>query len=75
MSKELIRTDIMNLTISQWNKIKEIEKVGFIEITPRELINLIGFDGGMFFSGKANEREKAFINSFYEIGREIESIK
>jgi hypothetical protein len=71
MKKELIRTDIMNLTTKQWDKVKEIEKVGFIEVTPKELIGLIGFDGGMFFSGKANEREKVFINSFYETGRAL----
>jgi hypothetical protein len=71
MKKELIRTDIMNLTLKQWNKVKEIEKAGFIDITPKALIDLIGFDGGMFFSGKANEREKVFINSFYETGRAL----
>lgn len=69
--KELIRTDIMNLTLKQWEKVKEIEKAGFIEVTPKELIDLIGFDGGMFFSGKTNEREKKFVNSFYEIGRAL----
>lgn len=69
MEKEFIRTDVMNLTLKQWKKVHEIEKDGFIYITPKELIELIGFDGGMFFSGKANEIEKIFINSFYKIGR------
>lgn len=71
MKKELIRTDIMNLTMKQWDKVKEIERAGFINVTPKELIALIGFDGGMFFTGKANEREKVFINSFYETGRAL----
>ena len=69
MKKELIRTSVMNLTLKQWEKVKEIEKSGFIEVTPKELINLIGFSGGMFFGEKTNEREKAFVNSFYEHGR------
>lgn len=64
MENELIRTDVMNLTLKQWEKVHEIEKVGFIEVTPKELIDLIGFDGGMFFSSKTNEREKKFIDSF-----------
>lgn len=71
MGKELIRTEIMNLTMKQWDKVKEIEKAGFIDVTPKNLISLIGFDGGMFFIGKANEREKVFINSFYKIGRAL----
>lgn len=69
MKKELIRTEIMNLTMKQWNIVKEIEKVGFIEVTPKQLIDLIGFNGGMFLTAKANEREKIFIDSFYEFGR------
>jgi hypothetical protein len=71
MKKELIRTVVMNLTLKQWEKVHEIEKVGFIEVTPKELIELIGFGGGMFLSGKTNEREEKFINSFYEIGRAL----
>lgn len=58
----------MNLTMAQWKKIKEIEKSGFIEVTQKELIDLIGCSGGMFLSGKLNEREKIFVNSFYKIG-------
>jgi len=73
MTKELIRTDVLNLTLKQWEKVKEIEKVGFIEVTPRELINLIGFHGGMFLSAKANEREQKFINCFYELGRRLQT--
>jgi len=71
MEKEIIRTEVMNLTLRQWEKVKEIEKVGFIDVTPEELIDLIGFDGGMFFNGKTNEREKKFVNSFYDIGRAL----
>lgn len=71
MKAELIRTEIMNLTSVQWQKVKEIEKVGFIEITVKALIDLIGFDGGMFFSGIANEREKKFIDEFYNYGRAL----
>lgn len=69
MEKELIRTNIMNLTLKQWGKVKEIEQNGFIELTIKELYNLIGFDGGMFFSAKANEIETEFIKAFYEYGR------
>jgi hypothetical protein len=68
MQKELIRTDIMDLTMAQWDKVRQIEKSGFIEVTPKELIDLIGFTGGMFFGLKANNREKQFIKSFYALG-------
>jgi len=71
MKKELIRIDIMNLSLSQWEKIREIEDLGFIDVTPKELIDLIGFSGGMFFSGKANERELKFIEEFYTLGRSL----
>lgn len=71
--KQLIRTEVMNLTLSQWEKVEKIEKFGFIEVTPKELIDLIGFDGGMFFSGKTNELENKFIKSFYKMGRTMTS--
>ena len=67
--KELIRVEIMNLTIKQWSKIHEIEKNGFIDITVKGLYDLIGFSGGMFLSGKADNREKKFIKEFYDYGR------
>jgi len=70
MSTELIRTEIMNLTLEQWQKVKEIEKSGFIEVTPTQLIKLIGFSGGMFFTGKANKLEAKFIKEFYRKGRD-----
>ena len=66
--KELIRTNIMNLNLKQWEKIHEIEDVGFINITPKELYDLIGFDGGMFLTNIANEREYNFIKDFYIYG-------
>ena len=68
MEKYLIRTEIMNLTLTNWEKIHEAEKVGFIECTVKELIELIGFTG-VFFSGKVNERELRFIDEFYNYGR------
>ena len=73
MEKELIRTEILNLSLSQWEKVKEIEKSGFIDVSPKELIDLVGFSGGMFFSGKTNERETKFINSFYSLVRSLQT--
>ena len=58
----------MNLNLTQWDKIHEIEEAGFVNISVKELYNLIGFDGGMFFSGKANDREIKFITKFYAFG-------
>jgi hypothetical protein len=69
MKKELIRTEIMNLTGEQWEIIEGIKKCGLIEVSTSELYNLIGFTGGMFFGGKANEREFKFIKEFYNYGR------
>ena len=75
MEKELIRTNILNLTLSQWDKVKEIETAGFINVTPIELIKLIGFNGGMFLTTKANKRETKFIDNFYKYGRLNNRIK
>ena len=36
MEKHLIRTEIMNLSLFQWRKVKEIEKCGFVELTVKE---------------------------------------
>ena len=58
----------MNLNLSQWDKIKDIEQAGFINISVKELYNLISFDGGMWFKLKANCREEKFINKFYNYG-------
>lgn len=69
MEKTRIRTDIMNLTSAQWYLVHRISHACTINVTPKELIDLIGFGGGMFFSGKANEQEKQFIDDFYKIGR------
>lgn len=68
MKKKLIRTDVMNFTLKQWEKVHEIEKSGFIKVTPKELIDLIGFSGGMFFTAKANEREKGLSTLFMNLG-------
>jgi hypothetical protein len=70
-NKELIRTKVLNLSLTQWEKVKRIEVNGYINITPHELINLIGFDGGMFLSAITNEREMLFIYNFYDIGRKL----
>ena len=69
MEKYLIRTDIMNLNRDQWVKVQELETVGFIEMTVKEFHDIIGFSGGMFLTGKANESEKQFIDEFYIYGR------
>ena len=64
-----IRTDIMNLSLSQWEKVKAIELDGEIETSIKHFYDLVGFSGGMFFTGKANEEEKSFIKEFYDYGR------
>lgn len=70
MKKRFIRTSILNLTSFQWEKIREIETGdGIINVTPKEFIEIVGFDGGMFLSGKANKEELSFITEFY-FGRE-----
>ena len=70
MKKYKISVEIMNLTWTQWKQIRTIENAGFIEVTVKEFKDLVGFDGGMFFTGRANESEKRFIREFYNYGRE-----
>jgi hypothetical protein len=51
--KTKIRTEVLNIPLDAWKKIDEITFNGYqIEVTPKELIDLIGFDGGQFLSGK-----------------------
>ena len=64
----------MNLSQGQWDKIKKLSKGELsIDITPTEFIVLMGFDGGMFFSGKANDKESIFIEELYRIGRKLKT--
>ena len=69
MENTTIRTKVLNLTLKQWSEIRVIEKDGAINVNPEQLINLIGFEGGMFLTGIFNEEERAFSNAFYELGR------
>ena len=70
--KTKIRTEVLNLTLDTWQKIKQITVNGQIEVTPKELIDLIGFDGGQFLSGKLNDEERIFVDSYYKFGRALE---
>ena len=70
--KTKIRTEVLNITLDAWKKIKQITVNGQIEVTPKELIDLIGFDGGHFLSGKLNDEEQIFVDNYYKIGRALE---
>jgi hypothetical protein len=70
--KTLIRIEVLNLTSNAWKKIDEITFNGYqINVTPKELIDLIGFDGGNFLSGKLNQEEKEFVDAYYKLGSEL----
>lgn len=70
--KTYLRLEIFNLSIENWNKIEETSLDGFrIYMTPNELIDLIGFDGGQFLSGKLNYEERIFVDAYYELGRAL----
>lgn len=70
--KTTIRTELLNIPLDAWKKIDQITFNGYsIEVTPKELIDLIGFDGGQFLSGKLNEEERIFVNVYYELGRAL----
>ena len=70
MEKYLLRKDIMNLNLNQWTIIEDIEQKGTVEVTIKGFYDLLGFTGGMFLTGKANEHEAKFIAEFYDYGRE-----
>ena len=70
--KTILRIEIFNISLKQWDIIHENEFNGWqIEVTPQELIDLIGFGGGMFITEKTNEQENKFIEEFYKIGNEL----
>lgn len=70
--KTKIRTEVLNISLDNWKKIDQITFNGYqIEVTPEELIGLIGFDGGQFLSGKLNDEERTFVNAYYELGRSL----
>ena len=68
--KTLIRLEVLNISLENWNKINKITFNGFqINVTPSELINLIGFDSGQFISGKLNNEEKIFVDKYYKLSK------
>jgi hypothetical protein len=70
--KTKIRTEVLNISLDNWKKIDQITFNGYqIEVTPEELIGLIGFDGGQFLSGKLNDEERTFVDTYYELGRSL----
>lgn len=70
--RTLVRLEVLYLSSDNWKKINEIAFNGYqINVTPKELIDLIGFDGGNFLSGKLNEEEKVFVDAYYELGRSL----
>ena len=70
--KTIIRTEVLNITLDAWKKIDQITFNGYqIEVTPKELIDLIGFDGGQFLSGKLNKEERLFVDAYYELGNSL----
>lgn len=65
--KTKIRTSILNIPSIKWLMIKTIQIDGYIYVTPLQLYNLLGCDGCMFLTGKANDEEMNFINDFYNL--------
>jgi hypothetical protein len=74
--KTKIRIEVLNMPLRGWHNLKRmIVDDYYIEVTPKGLIDLIGFDGGHFLSAKLNEQEQAFVNEYYKIGRELLNAK
>ena len=70
--KTKIRREVLNLTLKNWEKIDKITINGYyIEVTPKELIDLIGISGGSFIGGKLNNEERLFVDEYYKLGREL----
>jgi len=75
MKKTKIRTEVLNITMDNWKKIDQITFNGYqIEVTPKELIELIGFDGGQFLSSRLNDDEKVFVYEYYNLGRALAKV-
>ncbi len=72
MTKTKIRLEVLNISLTAWKKVERIAFNGYeIEVTPKELMDLIGFDGGQFLSRKLNDSERAFVDEYYRYGNEL----
>ena len=70
--KTKIRIEVLKISMDNWRKIDQITFNGYqIEVTPKELIDLIGFDDGQFLSGKLNDKERIFVDIYYKLGRAL----
>ncbi len=72
--KQKIRIEVLNISLDGWEKVKQISSDNIINVTPKELIDLIGFDGGQFLSGKLNEDERIFVDNYYKLGRTLRKL-
>jgi len=72
--KQKIRIEVLNISLDGWEKVKQISSDNIINVTQKELIDLIGFDGGQFLSGKLNEDERIFVDNYYKLGRTLRKL-
>ena len=74
--KTEIRLEVLNISATNWKAVETIctNNVS-INVTPTELMDLIGFSGGMFLSGKLNEQEQLFVQEYYKLGRKLSTNK
>jgi len=72
--KQKIRIEVLNISLDGWEKVKQISSDNIINVTPKELIDLIGFDGGQFLSGKLNEDERIFVDNYYKLVEHLENL-
>ena len=72
MGKLELRIECLNIPHEAWLKVDALAAGNdFIEVTPQELIDLIGFGGGFFNSAKFNDTERFLVNAYYELGRRL----
>ena len=63
-----IRKKVLNIPIEKWKEINNnYPNSDLIQISPFDLIKLIGCNGGEFLSAILNREEKIFVNIFYEL--------
>lgn len=70
-----VRIITLNLSTKGWVSIMPLITIEdgdtFIKISVKNFHDLIGFEGGIFLSGLANDSEKEFIKLYYDYGRGV----
>lgn len=64
----------LNINQAQWCKIENLVIDNYIEVTPQELIDLIGCYDRTFTLEILTKEEKIFVDEYYSLGKKMNLI-